>query len=304
MIEKNTMESQGSLFNSYVERADNIRRALGHMGSAVHLEMSGLALDGESLGEADEEKYRELGKRFVEIAQFSNAIAESLGVNNEATQFALETVDTPETSFIADAEVVEEDVSPEPEPTPENKTVAPSEQPKVRRRRRKQQTFEGKYYDAIIPPAELPAVESNGHEPIPLTITADSTISLNGTDIELKGDRMYIFNALMGLRDQTPAAKDIRGLGEFRPGAEETSDSTNTAFSNAMKKLRAELNEAAETELIKKHGDKLQTKYGVDPRLQLIEGREPSQNSGQAEVTSEDNSINTAEETSEDVKKN
>ena len=81
---------------------------------------------------------------------------------------------------------------------------------------------------------------------------------------------MFLFNALMLLRDKPRAAGEIRELG-FYPEA--TNGTATANFSTSMKGLSELLNQAAGIELIKKVGTRADTRYCVNPNLVLRDER-------------------------------
>jgi hypothetical protein len=123
-----------------------------------------------------------------------------------------------------------------------------------------------RFYSRIIAAEEMPPMEFDGEvEPIDIHIVSDDTITLNGEEIKLKRDQLFLFNAFMMLRNKIDIkASDIRKLG-CRWG---TTKSDFVLLSQAIgnfRELMQDINGPEDKVLITRRGKNNGTTYQVNP---------------------------------------
>ncbi len=279
-----------------LQKTTHIERALGHLAKAIELELVDISLDPSSLGDDDREKFTLLGQK---LARLSGLSYELLADISSATGTPLEAGQPGKLEV-----PVEEGEKPAALPTGESHrtrsgsvTRAPEDQPRPRRtspsrspartvrakvgvttRPETDQTEQNNLYRRIVNPDELPAMRPvDESEAINAEITTDNSIKIGQTQIPLGKHELYLFNALLMLRDKPRSASELRELG-FNPDAK-SQNQINSSFSRTMSDLIDKLNGAARKEIIKKLGDKKSTRYAVNPKLVLSDVREKVQQS-------------------------
>ncbi len=287
-----TENSPTSFIEPALERALRIERASIHLARVVELELTDISLTGEEIDERTKSALHKLGGAFLRLSTMSmnltNSIADSIGksplLSETSNVQPLLQPTTKESQDITVPDVIQHESvtptqSPQPSPKPHvsrldqvrhRPTEPSSEESTKRTRERKKQ--EGELYQAIITTDKTPQLElREGRVAKEVVITSDNTINIRDHEISLENDELFIFNGFMLLRNGLITAKDIRSLG-FRPDASDASSAT--AFSKAVNTLLPAINQAAGVELIKKLGERRNTKYAVNPDLTLVDKRE------------------------------
>ena len=299
------LERTPSAIHPALERAERIERALSHTARALELELADIELAGQAVDETVEQSLRSIGATLIRISQMGINTANSLAATIGTDQIALDVPTTlleqpsvtsavqampktpeqpnlqpavgtqpraqePQAAAVKTEAAPAELVVKGEEPVAEPQKVASISQ--VETREKKTPAYEGELYTRIVPESVTPIMElRKGMIAIPLRIVTDDTVIINGEKVMLEGDQLFIFNALMKLRDNLIAAKDMRKLGfrlEGQPGA--------IAFSQAMRELTSQLQQAAGPELptlIKRTGKAAGTKYAVNPAIVLQDER-------------------------------
>ncbi|HEX6462287.1 MAG TPA: hypothetical protein VFZ58_03365 [Candidatus Saccharimonadales bacterium] len=283
-----------SFIDPAIERVGRVEHALSHVIKAVQLELADLALEASFTDQEKEERLKVLGGALLRLSTNSltaaNGIADMLGKEqfviankNGQQQISIEprplyNAEQP----VASVETVGDIPSSEKRHTPqvsgsELDHARPSSDPHLadigkvdsELSSEKQQ---GELYQAIIPESKTPIMElrEGMNAPIHITITSDNTIEIAGTQLQLEGDKLFIFNAFMMLRNTKIAASDVRELG-FKPDS--TRSAIAQAFSRHASNLREELKQAAGIEIVKRLGDKRNTRYVVNPAVVLHDNR-------------------------------
>jgi len=300
------------MINPALERAQRVERALGHVVKLVELELADIALSEHAIDESTHHELRELGAVFLRLSSLgltaANSVSQSVNerqVYTPTPQRPTPTVAAPHvvlppevsraplmTPAVPEAEIIDVPTSTVEEPplvdVPQQETpivrtesrllgVARGEQPQRKQREKQQPQYENELYQKVITEAQIPTIEQReGMNPIDIQVTADDVLSIGNTEVELIGDRLFIFNALMMLRSGLIPARKIREFG-FRPDSVSEAASSQ-AFSKAINSLIDELRETAGLEIIKKVGQGVGTKYAVNPTVVLHDKRdaEPS----------------------------
>lgn len=302
-------QAPASIIDPTLERAQRVERAVIHVTRAIELELADIALSGESLDpeSTQAQSLRQLGAVLLRVSSMgihtANSLATTLGDTPQeiseipkqtlipqavAPQSASSEVRSQEAAEPAEvaAPVVETPVVATPPsgstPTPETSRLTRKQNidtsdsvptPRVTRGREKQKIqYEGELYTRIVSEKQTPVMElREGMEPIPIRIITDDTLVINGEKVVLEGDQLFIFNALMKLRDGMITAKDMREFGFRIDGP-----SASATFSKAMTGLMGELQQAAGPEqptIIKKIGQAAGVKYAVNPAVILEDER-------------------------------
>lgn len=106
--------------------------------------------------------------------------------------------------------------------------------------------------------------------PADITIISDNTIRLKHGEIELVGDSLFIFNALLAYRGRAQRAEEIRALGyKDRNSLLET----RLNFRSTIRKLIKSINEAADDTVLLKTGVTKGTRYQFSPNIELADAR-------------------------------
>lgn len=272
-----------------LEKATRIGQALGHLAKAVELGLVDVALDPSIANNGSREKFVLLGQKLGELSGMSYELLADLSSTtgipiqvDEETQRTLPAQErllvTPEPATADDAKVGEQEqaaspvrkeddggptgrtvVAPAPEPSAPVKQEAASEQNDL--------------YQRIVELSRLPEMRPvDEAEAVRSEVIADDRIRIGQQEIVLQKHELFLFNALLLLRDEPRSGRELRDLG-FYPGAKSTT-SSNNAFSVAMNKLTEQLNQVAKKEIIKKIGEKRATRYALNPRLVLTDVRD------------------------------
>jgi RNA polymerase sigma factor (sigma-70 family) len=103
-----------------------------------------------------------------------------------------------------------------------------------------------------------------------IIVTSDTTISLSSGEIHLKGDSMFVFNALLSQFGKPKRPEELRALG-FTD--RQTSLKTITAFKYTISRLIEQVNQGAEKELIQKTGITKGTRYNFSEETKIADSR-------------------------------
>jgi len=212
------------------------------------------------------------------IAVMSSAVAHSLSDRLEAT--------TPLSNELADDSRLTEARSLRPEeidrqvmPPVSCKSTsivsehAPSTQTVTQEKKPRRTNFaeRGPLFSAIVPASETPEMSHADLDPINLFIVDDRTILLGDTSVRLSGQQLYVFNAMMLLRDRARNYNELLSLG-YRSETE-SELSAKQMIGKAVSKLIETLEQAAGVEIIIKSGKTRSLKYVVNPALVLHDNR-------------------------------
>lgn len=141
-------------------------------------------------------------------------------------------------------------------------------------------------YAGIVDLERVPTMAlKEGAPAITVSVLNGNKLGVGQRSIALSGHELYLFNALILLRDKARAAEELRGF-NFAPDS--SNGTAQIAFNKAMNSLSAQINGAAGLEVIKRVGQARGTRYAVNPNLVLKDLR-----------TNEDEAV----ETGTDVKK-
>jgi|GEM_PF-3469831 len=281
-----------------LQRTAQVERAMSHVVRVIELELADIDLAGGEIDEPTRQALSHIGGSLLRMSalglQVAHGIADTLGeprVEVEAQVQSRSNGHVPERSLPSgvvparpqtQARTQPASAAPVPVPGSQNgsrldrrqndPSTSPQADGRSRKGGREKQTFEGKLYEGIVSPDDVPILElREGRTAKEVVIRDDHTIGIRDHEITLEGDELFIFNGLLLLRDKLIAAKDIRALG-FRPGTSE--NSASQAFSKAIGELMPKINQAAGVEIIKKMGERTKTRYVVNPDLTLVDKRE------------------------------
>lgn len=229
--------------------------------STIALEVKTLQeiIDAELESDRDEVNVatiRLLGKQAMQVTQATSEIGS--------------TIETPAIQEVVELQEPEVDINlviVQPEIEPAKAAAAlPGEQTNPYRKEKYPIPLNNRYYARLFPAEELPPINFDENmETLEIVITGENMITLNGREIYLTGDELYLYNLLMRHRDQD----QIKTSQFFDHGFRmKPSRSTSVALSNIMVRLRSKLvadTDSGQVELISKHGNTSGTTYSVTP---------------------------------------
>jgi hypothetical protein len=126
-------------------------------------------------------------------------------------------------------------------------------------------------YSRIINPDLTPKMRPKT-EQFPIMVSGNRELKVKGNTIQLGKHELFLFNALLILREEPRSAQELKELG-FYPDAA-TGNAINQAFYQGMTKLIEKVNQAAGREIFKKIGERLGAQYVVNPDLVLLDMRD------------------------------
>ncbi len=130
-------------------------------------------------------------------------------------------------------------------------------------------------YKRVCDLEAFPAIQLlEGAPVIKLTVAGNNHVRLGDRVLTLDKHELYLFNAMLMLRDGVRTGGELRAFG-FYPEASSDGSIAGT-FSKAMNGLIEKLNSTAGIELFKKTGAARGTRYIVNPNLVLEDGRDPN----------------------------
>lgn len=230
-----------SFIQPAIETTENIEHALQRVEQALSIELARVALKGEALTVDEHDSFQKVGQTLLRIASTAGRLG------NDATTVSDHT----------------------PQEVEGTQPVEPKQPIKPERPVEAERPLE--LYRKIIGADQIPNMLREGDEPIPLTISSDSSVTIKGKTIHLKRDQLYLFNALMLSRAEPRSSAELRSLG-FAPDAK-TASSVTSRFFKGLSTIESSLNEAAGIEIIKKIGQRRSMLYAVNPRLIITEDR-------------------------------
>lgn len=224
-----------------IETTENIEHALQRVEQALSIELARAALKGEALTTDERNSFQKVGQTLLRIASTAGRLGGDVTTASSHT---------PQEAEIA------QPVEPEQPIKPERPVEA--ERPL-------------ELYQKIVSADQIPNMLREGDEPITLTISSDSSVTVEGETIHLKRDQLYLFNALMLSRTEPRSSAELRSFG-FAPDAK-TDSSVTSRFFKGLTAIESSLNEAAGVEIIKRIGQRRAMLYAVNPRLVIAEDR-------------------------------
>ncbi|MEP6710381.1 MAG: hypothetical protein ABJA64_01550 [Candidatus Saccharibacteria bacterium] len=133
-------------------------------------------------------------------------------------------------------------------------------------------------YLKIIVPPEINdynrQLKENQIDTLDVHVELDTTIRLNETLADLRGDPLFILNALLAVRDRHQHFSELREFGSgFR--AHEVTHTYGTPFRRALSQLDDWSQRASEHELISRthHGSGPENRYMLRPIVRVIDDR-------------------------------
>jgi RNA polymerase primary sigma factor len=105
-----------------------------------------------------------------------------------------------------------------------------------------------------------------------IVIESDNVVRLAGGEVILADDRLFVFNALLKNLGTPLRAEELRREG-FSDRA--TISDTRYRFKRAIDRLRNDLNEKSEADVIEKHGTTKGTRYHMPQSVQFADRRKP-----------------------------
>jgi RNA polymerase sigma factor (sigma-70 family) len=111
---------------------------------------------------------------------------------------------------------------------------------------------------------------SNSEQSDSIKIVSDTAIEVNGEIIELSGDKLFIFNALLNFKGKPARAEEIRRLG-FREGS--SAAHTRMRFALSMRHLRQDLDSLGDRPMVQVSGATRGTRYSLDSAVSVKDGR-------------------------------
>ncbi|MBI2009367.1 hypothetical protein HYS84_03060 [Candidatus Saccharibacteria bacterium] len=254
-----------------------IERALADVAHAVELELAEVAqnvdlLDGEYRG-----RIAKLGEQLIRVSRGSDYL---LGGMPPVTVTELGTTPVLEApAFVRPVVPVEpasqrphSPVAPPPQPpvvrspvpTPEAGTAADNGASAAEQ---EEDVDKDNLYAGIIDLDRIPTMAlKEGAPAITVSILNGNKLGVGRRSIVLSSHELYLFNALMLLRDKARTAEELRAF-NFAPGS--SNGNAQIALNKAVNSLSAQLNGAAGLEVIKKIGQTRGTRYAVNPNLVL-----------------------------------
>jgi hypothetical protein len=242
-------------------RAQQFEGAFRQLAKTIYLELADIQTQGGELSDEQKEQLSKLGDMTIRMSELMSALETSvdevLGGHSPSS--------TP-----PDLECLDEDPI---QLEPSNDLVMVRELLGEPSKLVECDNANGKFYEkfrqAIIPPDEMPAVELlEDEEPLVITIISDHMLAINGETIKLVGDRLFVFNALMTLRDGRISGGTIRRMG-FRSPDKNPDYAAHTCI-RLTERLQADFNTFTGIEAIKK----TKVRYQIDPTLQFIDKRD------------------------------
>jgi hypothetical protein len=308
MIEYQDTPSQNYVDLGREDRIQRINQALFHLVSAANIlvaaaeaELADGTHEDEKVSENDQANFRLIGANLRHLSKISsetNAIIEDTldagvelpGLPELPESPTLpELPETPELPELLEAPALP--IEPEAPEQPEAAQAVRAEAPrraktKPRRPTPKRTPKKGapakqekqpargssRFYSRIVAAEEIPPIElDEAANPLLIHIASDDTITLNGKEVTLGGDRLFVFNAFMMLRDKsTITANDIRMLG-FRL---EPSDAATVTLSRAIKQVCRYFQDEAGADsdgLIARQGEGGHVSYRVNPAVVITD---------------------------------
>lgn len=285
--------SEGSSFVELsLAKATQIEKAMIHLAKAIELDLVDVALDPSSASNGSRERYAALGSKLAELSGISYELMTDI---SSATGIEIVSPEAPSLeqanhSKLADSSespllspVVDRTKAPSPAPTvrptaqpvetpepTESRPVAPVVPQTETTAAPPETTSSNELFDRIIDLERMPEMRSvEDVDAIRITVGNDNTVSIKGRDLKLSTNEVFLFNALLLLRDKPRSSSELRELG-FEPAGKSPSTAT---FGNAMKSLIEKLNRAAGKEIIKPLGENRGRKYAFNPRAVLSDLR-------------------------------
>jgi len=250
-------ENQLTFLDSSSQQTERIERSLQHVTRAVELVLADIALNGE-VDEQQKQKLTKLGQHLMKISNDSDYL---LGDITQTTGLVFES-DTPQLT-----------TAPQEHAQPvEAQTTVLSEEPKPENAEPKEDATDMDFYTRILDLEHFPDVRPEEIEsPIEVSIKDNATLGTGEQSIKLDKHEVYLFNALMYLRDQPRTAVELRKFG-FCPDAKSPA-ATNQTFFQSINGLMDQLNGVLGLQVIGKSGRARGTRYSVNPNLVLSDYR-------------------------------
>lgn len=297
MADVNTGEGN-SFVDLSLEKLGRIEQAVVHLAKAIELDLVDVALDPTIASNGSRERYAQLGSRLAELSGISYELVLDI---SQATGIAIEGVEAPQSRMGggeegqpqplqapqplslgeggASASAPEAPALPDPASeaasTPPvaatNQVTTPADSSTQPKEASETEKDPSRLYERIVELEELPEMRPvEEDEAIQLVVWKDNVVKLKGREIKLNRNELFVFNAMLLLRDKPRASGELRALGFEVTGKTPPS----VAFGNAVKPLIEKLNRAAGKEIIKKLGERRNTKYAFNPKVVLSDFRE------------------------------
>ena len=130
---------------------------------------------------------------------------------------------------------------------------------------------EGQFYEGIIDPAIVPSPEfPEGETALEITILSDNRIRVNGEDILLEEENLFIFNTFMYLREFAVSGAIMKQFG-FRSKDLRQPDQR---FTKGLQNVRLSISKFANFPAIERWGVGVGTRYKVSDRIILTDRRQ------------------------------
>jgi RNA polymerase sigma factor (sigma-70 family) len=126
-------------------------------------------------------------------------------------------------------------------------------------------------YSRIIDLADLPPAPESVPDFVRVEILTDDMLRIGAEKVKLGSHQLYLFNALLLLRDKPRSAAELRAFG-FYPDASHNRVVAST-LTHAMKALNAKFVKGANTEAVVKTGEGRDMNYQLRPGLVLSDIR-------------------------------
>lgn len=305
MADVNTGEGN-SFVDLSLEKLGRIEQAVVHLAKAIELDLVDVALDPTIASNGSRERYAQLGSRLAELSGISYELVMDI---SQATGIAIEGIEGPQSRMGGGEESQQPALQPAQPlplgegttsatapPAPEladsaseassapaapiaNQVTTPADSSAKPKETAETEKDPSRLYERIVELEELPEMRPvEEDEAIQLVVWKDNSIKLKDREIKLNRNELFLFNAMILLRDRPRSSSELRALGFEATGKTPAS----VAFGNAVKPLIEKLNRAAGKEVIKKLGERRNTKYAFNPKVVLSDFREE----GIAEETS------------------
>ena len=255
-----------------------INRALADIAGAVKLELVEVIQSLDLLDKVSRSRLAKLGEQLIRISQGSGIL-----MGDESAQTLTETrVLSLETTTELPKPIV---TLPNRELQPIKSVALPKastvEQPSIAGgllREKGSSTVEtetktekNNLYTGIVSLELLPTMAlKEGAPSATVSILNGNSLGIGGRNFALKGHELYLFNALLLLRDKARTAEELRAF-NFAPNC--SNGTARIAFNKSMRSLSSKLNGAAGLELVKQLGQTRGTRYVVNPNLVLEDFR-------------------------------
>jgi hypothetical protein len=256
--------SEGSVavLDQTLDSVNRVGQALTHAASALELQLVDVALDPNLAQGESRQRLTRIAQALADMSGVCNVlvsdISQAAGIPVQAEGNGQEAGNDSDDAITAPAAVLSsagpEESEKQAEIAIKNADLPSSEE----------------LYSKVIDLSLMPEVETPSEELVFANIVSDKEIEIGKHRIKLEGHDLYLFNAMLLLRDKAQEPSELREMGFNAQG---TKDSVRHTFSKVFKNLAARINGVAGEVIIRQDNHGRATRYAVNPKLVLLDLR-------------------------------